>query len=69
MWRGFPILCGTEDHLREIFGSSVCDLQVLHRTFVFRSRTADEFMDVFRTWFGPMIKACEAVGELGATRS
>lgn len=61
-----PILWGTEDHLREIFGSSVCDLQIHHRTFCFRNRSADEFLDVFRTWFGPVIKAFEAVGEEGA---
>jgi hypothetical protein len=33
------------------------------RNFVFRFRSAAEFVDVFRRYYGPPLKAFEAVGE------
>jgi hypothetical protein len=56
-----PLLWGTEDHLAEIFGSEV---EWTHnvRTFTYRFRSADAYVDRFATYYGPTIKALEALG-------
>jgi SAM-dependent methyltransferase len=56
-----PMLRGTEAHLRELFGDRIASLVVTERTFTFRFRTADEFVDFFRTWYGPTLKAFAAL--------
>ena len=61
-----PLLWGTEARLRELLGGAVSSLEVTPRDFVFRFRSAEEFVDVFRRTYGPTLKAFEAVGEAGA---
>ena len=56
-----PMLWGTEAHLRELFGGRIASLVVTERTFTFRFRTAEEFVDFFRTWYGPTLKAFAAL--------
>ena len=56
-----PMLWGTEAHLRELFGDAICSLELEERTFTFRFRSAEEFVDFFRTWYGPTLKAFAAV--------
>ncbi len=60
-----PLLWGTEAHLRELFGDSVASLEVEERTFTYRFRTAEDFVTLFRTWYGPTLKAFEALDEDG----
>jgi hypothetical protein len=61
-----PALWGTEEHLRVLFGERVA-LQVRPRVFNFRYRSAAHFIDVFRTWYGPVHKAFAALApEAGA---
>jgi SAM-dependent methyltransferase len=52
-----PPLWGTEEHLRAIFGDAIGKLQVTRRQFNFRYLSADHFIDVFRTYYGPVHKA------------
>ena len=52
-----PALWGTEAHLREIFGASIGELRCAVRQFNFRYRSADHFIDVFRSYYGPVHKA------------
>ncbi len=52
-----PALWGTEEHLREIFGSAIAELRTTKRQFVFRYRSPDHFIDVFRSYYGPIHKA------------
>jgi ubiquinone/menaquinone biosynthesis C-methylase UbiE len=52
-----PMLWGTESHLRELFGERVASLEVAERTFTFRFLSAEDFVDFFRTWYGPTLKA------------
>lgn len=52
-----PSLWGTEDHLRTLFGDAGAALQITPRRFAFRYRSASHFIDVFRTWYGPVNKA------------
>ncbi len=56
-----PMLWGTESHLRELFGERIAALEVAERTFTFRFRSAEEFVDVFRSWYGPTLKAFAAL--------
>ena len=60
-----PILWGTEDRLRELFGDAAASLESRKRHFVFRYRTPDAYVDYWRRWYGPTLKAFEAVGEAG----
>jgi ubiquinone/menaquinone biosynthesis C-methylase UbiE len=56
-----PALWGTEDHIREIFAANAAAIDVTPRTFNFRYRSAAHFIDVFRTWYGPVHKAFAAL--------
>jgi ubiquinone/menaquinone biosynthesis C-methylase UbiE len=56
-----PMLWGTEDHLRNLFGEGICSLELEERTFSFRFRSAEEFVEFFRTWYGPTYKAFAAL--------
>lgn len=52
-----PSLWGTETHLRALFGAHTVAIAITPRVFNFRYRSAAHFIDVFRTWYGPMHKA------------
>ena len=56
-----PMLWGTEEHLRKLFGDSIASLETEERTFTFRFESAEEFVDFFRTWYGPTLKAFAAL--------
>jgi SAM-dependent methyltransferase len=56
-----PMLWGTEAHLRELFGDGIASLEMEERTFTFRFESAKEFVDFFRTWYGPTLKAFAAL--------
>jgi SAM-dependent methyltransferase len=61
-----PSLWGTEAHLRALFGARVAHVDAVPRHFNFRYRSAAHFIDVFRTWYGPVHKAFAALpGEPG----
>ena len=56
-----PMLWGTEAHLRDIFGDGISSLETEERTFTFRFESANEFVEFFRTWYGPTLKAFAAL--------
>ena len=56
-----PMLWGTEDHLRTLFGEGICSLEVEERTFTWRFRSAEELVAFFRRWYGPTLKAFAAL--------
>jgi ubiquinone/menaquinone biosynthesis C-methylase UbiE len=56
-----PLLWGTEEHLRELFGDGIAALTVTRRTFTFRFRSAEHFVTFFRRWYGPTVKAFAAL--------
>jgi hypothetical protein len=60
-----PGLWGTEPRLVELFGTSAVDLRVERKPFVFRYRSADHWLDVFRSYYGPILKAFEALDAKG----
>jgi ubiquinone/menaquinone biosynthesis C-methylase UbiE len=61
-----PVLWGSEPYLRELFGARIDTLVSVERTFTFRFRSAEAFVDYFRTYYGPTLKAFESLGDAGA---
>ncbi|MGE5282879.1 MAG: class I SAM-dependent methyltransferase [Chloroflexota bacterium] len=60
-----PLLWGTEDHLRELFGDGISDLKLERLKSRQTFRSPDHFIEFFRTWFGPTMVAYERVGPEG----
>lgn len=56
-----PSLWGTEERLRELFANRIDSIAVERKDFVFRYRSAAHFLEVFRTYYGPMQKAFGAL--------
>lgn len=54
---------GTESRLVELFGPHAQELQTARRTYNFRFRSAQHWIDEFRTYYGPTFKAFESLPE------
>jgi ubiquinone/menaquinone biosynthesis C-methylase UbiE len=52
-----PALWGVEAHLQTLFGRGATRIDITPRVFQFRYRSAAQFIEVFRTWYGPVHKA------------
>jgi ubiquinone/menaquinone biosynthesis C-methylase UbiE len=60
-----PLLWGTEERLRELFGDGVSELRVERWKSRQAFQSADHWLDFFRTFFGPTKVAFERVGPEG----
>ena len=60
-----PALWGTPARLEEMFGSQASEIVAEPRMFVFRYRSPDHWLDVFKTFYGPTLKAFAALDESG----
>jgi SAM-dependent methyltransferase len=56
-----PALWGTEERLRELFSGRLDSIAIVQKEFVFRYRSAAHWLEVFRTYYGPMQKAFGAL--------
>jgi ubiquinone/menaquinone biosynthesis C-methylase UbiE len=56
-----PALWGTRERLAELFGGSAESITAMPRDFMFRYRSPAHFIDVFKTYYGPMLKAFAAL--------
>jgi SAM-dependent methyltransferase len=56
-----PSLWGTEPRIAEMFGRRAAGIQIERRAFVFRYLSAQHWLDVFRTYYGPLLKAFGAL--------
>ncbi|MDC6169486.1 class I SAM-dependent methyltransferase [Paucibacter sp. XJ19-41] len=56
-----PSLWGVESHLQTLFGERAAAIAVTPRLFNFRYRSAAHFIEVFRSWYGPVHKAFAAL--------
>lgn len=56
-----PARWGTRDWINETFGGKAASIVANSREYVFRYRSAQHFIDVFREYYGPMLKAFEAL--------
>ncbi len=57
-----PARWGVEEYLEQLFRASASDIRATPRHFAFRYRSAEHWIDVFRTWYGPVHKAFAALG-------
>lgn len=56
-----PSLWGDDGHLRSLFGDGAANIAITRRQFNFRYRSAAHFIEMFRTWYGPVHKAFAAL--------
>lgn len=56
-----PGLWGTQARIYELFGSKASAIEAEPRNFVFRYRSPQHWLDVFRTYYGPLLKAFTAL--------
>ncbi|WP_315778746.1 class I SAM-dependent methyltransferase [Bradyrhizobium sp. SZCCHNPS1003] len=55
-----PALWGTEARIREMFADAA-DIRCHRRHFAMRYRSPEHFVDVFKTYYGPVLKAFAAL--------
>lgn len=60
-----PALWGTENRLHELFGAGITELKATRRVFVFRYRSPQHWLEIFRTYYGPALRAFAALEEAG----
>lgn len=66
-----PAAWGTRERLQELFGGQVRSIRTNGREFVFRYRSPQHWLEVFRRFYGPMNKtygALDAAQQEGLTR-
>ena len=56
-----PLLWGTEEHVRALFGAAAHRLDITRRLFNFRYASTDHWLQVFRDFYGPTHKAYAAL--------
>jgi ubiquinone/menaquinone biosynthesis C-methylase UbiE len=60
-----PALWGSREWIEKAFRAESSSMIAEPRYFVFRYRSAQHFLDVFREYYGPMLKAFEALNAVG----
>ena len=58
-----PALWGTVPHCEQLFQGAVTSFRSVHREFTFRYLSAAHFIEVFRTFYGPIHKLYGALSE------
>jgi ubiquinone/menaquinone biosynthesis C-methylase UbiE len=58
-----PAAWGTEAFLDKHFGAYVAKIEAAPRQFTFRYHSPEHWLDVFSTYYGPVLKAFEALDE------
>jgi ubiquinone/menaquinone biosynthesis C-methylase UbiE len=56
-----PALWGTRQRLAELFEPHSASIKSAQRNFVFRYRSPAHWLDIFRTYYGPLLKAFAAL--------
>ena len=55
-----PALWGSEEHLKTLFGANTA-VAAARRNFVFRYKSPAHWLEIFRTYYGPVLKTFAAV--------
>lgn len=63
-----PVLWGTEARLRALFGDGIASLTLTRRLYTFRYPSGEHWLEFFRTYYGPTLKAFEALDAGGRQR-
>lgn len=58
-----PVLWGTEERLRDLFGAALAGLVVRRREVMLRYRSVEHWLDFFTTYFGPIREIHEKLDE------
>lgn len=58
-----PAAWGTETRIVELFGPHAADIRTQRRQFVFRNLSAEHWIDMFRRYYGPVLRTFEALDE------
>jgi ubiquinone/menaquinone biosynthesis C-methylase UbiE len=56
-----PALWGTRPHLERLFAAGAAEIRAENRQFTFRYRSPEHFLEVFKTFYGPVLKAYAAL--------
>jgi ubiquinone/menaquinone biosynthesis C-methylase UbiE len=56
-----PALWGTRPRLGELFESHAASIESAQRYFVLRYRSAEHWLEIFKTYYGPVLKAFAAL--------
>jgi ubiquinone/menaquinone biosynthesis C-methylase UbiE len=56
-----PALWGTRARLDELFGADASLIKAERRNYMFRYRSPEHFLDIFRNYYGPVLKAFAAL--------
>jgi len=56
-----PALWGTRERISELFESQASAISIATRHFVFRYRSPQHWLDVFKTYYGPVLKTFAAL--------
>jgi ubiquinone/menaquinone biosynthesis C-methylase UbiE len=56
-----PALWGTGARITNFFGAQASSIQLEQRDFVFRYRSAQHWLDVFKSYYGPLLKTFGAL--------
>lgn len=60
-----PALWGSQERVHQLFGDKARDIVAKPQIFTFRYRSARHFLDVFRTFYGPVLKAFGSLDNAG----
>ena len=58
-----PLLWGSRAHVSEMFGAAALSIRTESRIFAFRYRSPGHFVEVFKNYYGPTLKAFAALDE------
>jgi SAM-dependent methyltransferase len=60
-----PALWGMPSHISDLFGAEASSIAAERRLFIFRYRSPGHFLEIFRNYYGPVLKAFAALDEAG----
>ncbi|MBI3897634.1 MAG: class I SAM-dependent methyltransferase [Gammaproteobacteria bacterium] len=63
-----PALWGTEPHIVQLFGGDAADIRSTRKMFNFRYKSAAHWMQIFRDYYGPTLKAFAALDLAGQSK-
>jgi ubiquinone/menaquinone biosynthesis C-methylase UbiE len=56
-----PALWGTKAHLSDLFGHEASSIAAVTKNFMLRYRSDDHWIDIFKTYYGPVLTTFEAL--------
>jgi ubiquinone/menaquinone biosynthesis C-methylase UbiE len=60
-----PAAWGIRERVSELFFTQSVSIEAARRMFTFRYRSPQHWLEVFRTWYGPVLKAFSTLDEKG----